>query len=74
MDADGSQPPPNTNYAAYIVALVFLVLMSGFFSATETAYTSANRARLKISAEDGKKTAKKTLKILENYSFGFLKA
>lgn len=67
MDADGSQPPPNTNYAAYIVALVFLVLMSGFFSATETAYTSANRARLKISAEDGKKTATKTLKILENY-------
>ncbi len=68
MEADGSQPPPNPDtYAGYIVILIFLVLMSGFFSATETSFTSANRARLKISAEDGKKTAQKTLKILDNY-------
>ena len=67
MEADGSQPPPNTNYAAYIIAIILLVFMSAFFSATETSFTSANRARLKLSAEDGKKGAKKALKILDNY-------
>ena len=67
MDADGSQPPPNPNYAIYIIALILLIFASGFFSATETAFTSANRARIKILAEDGKKSAKKTLKILGNY-------
>ena len=67
MDADGSQPPPNPNYAVYIIALILLIFASGFFSATETAFTSANRARIKILAEDGKKSAKKTLKILGNY-------
>lgn len=68
MEADGSQPPPNPNsYAGYIIVLVILVLASGFFSATETAFTSANRARIKIAADDGKKSAKKTLKILDNY-------
>ena len=64
MEADGSQPPPNTNYAAYIIAIILLVFMSAFFSATETSFTSANRARLKLAAEDGKKGAKKALKIL----------
>ena len=53
MDADGSQPPPNPNYAIYIIALILLIIASGFFSATETAFTSANRARIKILAEDG---------------------
>lgn len=67
MEADGSQPPPNTNYAAYIIAIILLVFMSAFFSATETSFTSANRARLKLAAEDGKKGAKKALKILDNY-------
>lgn len=68
MEADASQPPPNPDtYAGYIVILVLLVLMSAFFSATETAYTSANRARLKITAEDGKKTARKALTLLDNY-------
>ncbi len=67
MDADGSQPPPNPNYAVYIIALILLIIASGFFSATETAFTSANRARIKILAEDGKKSAKKTLRILGNY-------
>lgn len=68
MEADGSQPPPNPNsYAIYVIALVILVLMSAFFSATETAFTSANRARLKIAADDGTKSAKQTLSLLDNY-------
>lgn len=50
-----------------IVALVFLVILSGTFSATETAYTSANRIKLKKYAEDGSKKAVKALALLENF-------
>ena len=36
---------------AMIVTLLILVVMSAYFSATETAYTSLNRIRLKNRAE-----------------------
>ena len=49
------------------VILVFLVLISAFFSAAETAYTSANRIRLKSRAENGSKRAERALKIIEGY-------
>ena len=66
MESD--QPPTGENFiTAYIVAIVVLVLLSAFFSATETAFTSANRARLKILAEDGKKSAKTALSLTEKY-------
>ncbi|MBO6084229.1 MAG: HlyC/CorC family transporter [Candidatus Methanomethylophilaceae archaeon] len=49
------------------VALVFLVALSGMFSATETAFTGANRIKLKKLAEDGSKKAEKALRLIENY-------
>ncbi|MDE6885372.1 MAG: CNNM domain-containing protein, partial [Clostridia bacterium] len=33
--------------AGYIVAIVVLIFLSGFFSSTETAFSSLNRIRLK---------------------------
>ena len=36
-----------------LVALVILVAMSAYFSATETAFTSLNRIRRKNMADDG---------------------
>ena len=36
-----------------IAALIFLVMMSAYFSATETAFTSLNRIRLKNRADNG---------------------
>lgn len=48
------------------VMLVFLIL-SAFFSATETAYTSINRIRLKNMMQDGNKRAKKVLELEEKY-------
>lgn len=50
-----------------IVAIVILIVMSAFFSASETAYTTVNKVRLKTLADDGNKKAVKALKMAENY-------
>ena len=44
-----------------IIALVILVLLSAFFSGTETAFTSFNKTRMKTLAQDGNKRAKAEL-------------
>ena len=48
---------------ADIVAIIILILCSAYFSATETAFTSANRIRLKNMAGDGDKKAERVLKL-----------
>ena len=50
-----------------IVALVILVILSAYFSATETAFTSLNKIRLKSRAEDGDRRAGLTLMLAEDY-------
>ncbi len=50
-----------------ILALVALVAMSAFFSASETAYTSLNRARLKSMAHGGDRRAERALALSEDY-------
>ena len=67
MDADTKPPPGSQNIAVYVIILVILLILSAFFSATETAFTSLNRTRLKLLADDGKKSAKKALKHADNY-------
>ena len=52
---------------AMIVGLVFCVIMSGYFSATETAFTSLNRVRLKSWADGGDQRAARTLALAEDY-------
>ena len=49
------------------VAIVLLVMMSAYFSATETAFTSLNRIRLKTRADDGDKRAARTLALAADY-------
>jgi CBS domain containing-hemolysin-like protein len=44
-----------------------MICLAAFFSATETAFTAVSKVRLKSLAEDGNKSAKTALKILENY-------
>lgn len=61
-----TEPEPDS-IAIYVIILVALLLLSAFFSAEETAYTSINRARLKARAQDGKKSAQKVLDLTENY-------
>ncbi len=50
-----------------VILLVILVSLSAFFSASETAFTSANRIRLKNLAEEGSKAAAIAVKITERY-------
>ncbi|MGN0479569.1 MAG: HlyC/CorC family transporter [Hominenteromicrobium sp.] len=50
-----------------IIALVILVILSAYFSATETAFSSLNRIRLKNLAEGGNKRAKLAYKLSDNY-------
>jgi len=47
--------------------LVFCLFGGGFFAATEIAYASANKIRLKNYAENGDRQAKKALYILNNF-------
>lgn len=58
MDPDSMQP---------ILFMVVLVIFSAYFSATETAFSTFNRIRLKNLAEDGNRRAKLVLDLSENY-------
>ncbi|MCQ2547238.1 MAG: hemolysin family protein [Clostridia bacterium] len=50
-----------------IIAIIILILFSAYFSATETAFTSINRIKLKTMAGDGDKKAEKVLELAEKY-------
>ena len=65
-------PDPDTanffieNIGLFIAMLICLIC-SGFFSATETAFTSFNKIRMKNSAQDGNKKASLVIKLEEKY-------
>lgn len=50
-----------------IAAIVVLVILSAYFSATETAFTSLNRIRIKNLAGEGSKKAELVLKLENKY-------
>lgn len=50
-----------------IVALIALILLSGLFSATETAYSCASKIKLKSLANNGNKRAGSVLSFCENF-------
>ena len=50
-----------------ILVMIGLVVMSGYFSATETAFSSLNQARMKALAEQENPRAKLVLDLSENY-------
>ena len=51
----------------YILIILFCTIMSGYFSATETAFSSLNRTRIRTLAEKGNKKAKRVNKLSDNY-------
>ncbi|MBP8639754.1 MAG: HlyC/CorC family transporter [Oscillospiraceae bacterium] len=51
----------------YYIAVAVCIMFSGFFSATEMAYSSANRLRLENTGENGNRAAALACKIYDNY-------
>lgn len=51
----------------YIIIILACFVFSAYFSATETAFTTVNKIRLKAKADDGDKKAKLILKLTDNY-------
>ena len=60
-------PMLSSGHITTIIILVCLILMSAFFSASETAISSANRVRIKVLADDGKKSARKLMGLIDKY-------
>ncbi len=56
-----------TTEIVFLVVVLICILLSGYFSATETAFTAVNKIRLRAKAEDGDKGAKRVLKLADNY-------
>ena len=50
-----------------IITMVICLIFSAFFSASETAFTSFNKTRMKTKAEEGNKRAARVLKMSESY-------
>ena len=51
-----------------LISLLILVILSGFFSSAETAFSTVNRVRMRTLEEEGIKRAAKVNRILESYS------
>ena len=58
---------PDSSSLTMVVILVILVILSAYFSATETAFTSLNRIRLKSKADAGNRRAALALKLVDQY-------
>lgn len=54
--------------SSYTIILLVLILLSGVFSATETAYSSVNEIKVKRLAKQGNKRAKRAYKHITNFS------
>ncbi len=52
---------------AYIIIMLACVIMSAYYSATETAFSTLNKTKLKTMAEAGDKKAAHAVKLSENY-------
>ena len=53
--------------SSYLIPICILVFLSAYFSATETAFSSLNKTRLKTMIEKGTKKAKLAYKLSEQY-------
>ena len=59
--------PMDSSSISMIVAIVLLVTMSAYFSATETAFSSMNKIRMKSRADAGDRHALLAMKLSEDY-------
>ena len=57
----------SSEHISKLIALLVCIVFSAYFSATETAFSSINKTRLKVLAEKGNRRAKLALDLAENY-------
>ncbi len=57
----------DSKMTAYLIIMAVCLILSAYFSATETAFSSLNKTRLRTMAEKGNKKAKLALELYENY-------
>ena len=57
----------STTQIVLVIVILFCLIFSGYFSATETAFTTLNKVRVKTKADDGNKRAKLVLKLADDY-------
>ena len=50
-----------------LVIMIILVMLSAFFSMSETAFSSANDVKLRVAIEDRKHGAKKALQLYDSF-------
>lgn len=55
------------SHSISLIIIIFCIIMSAYFSATETAFSSLNRIRIKNMAEKGNKKAALVFKLSEDY-------
>ena len=63
---DSVEPEPDS-ISLLIFVCVILILLSAFFSATETAFSSVNKTKLRTKAQEGDVGAKRALDLAENF-------
>ena len=56
----------DATFWATAAAIVVLLILSGFFSGSETALTAASRGKLRSAADKGSKGAERALKVTED--------
>ncbi len=57
----------STTQIILVIVVLVCLIFSGYFSATETAFTTLNKVRVKTKADDGNKRAKLVLKLSNDY-------
>jgi len=67
LESECDLSPMDSASMTMVAAIVLLVACSAFFSATETAFTSLNRLRLKARAEAGDQRSARTLALADDY-------
>jgi putative transporter len=63
-----SCPRMDSSQISSLILFVIFVLMSAFFAASETAFTSVSEVKLKTEAKNGNKKAEKTLQLKQDYN------
>ncbi len=56
-----------TTQIILVIVIIVCLVFSGYFSATETAFTTLNKVRVKTKADDGNKRAKLVLRLAGDY-------